>query len=147
MKRAAIVLLAIGLSSASALAEDNVPEANIAGQWQFVARVGSDCTFTGQATLTPKADGRNFSCELTARETCPAFDVHYLVRQSCTATRLGQQISVRSTIEEFLEGEPSETYFPDNFSLFIQDSTRMNGALISHGAHQAVWTRPDDGIS
>lgn len=147
MKRAATALLACSLAASSALAEDDVPAANIAGQWQFTANVGSDCTFNGQATLTPEADGRNFACELTARETCPAFDIHYLVRQSCTATRLGQQISVRSTIEEFLEGEPTPTYFPDNFSLFIQDSTRMNGALISHGAHQAVWTRPDDGIS
>ena len=148
MKHVLTALILFTMAAAAATAEDLENRANLSGMWVFVANIGNACTFTGQAVLTAEADGRNYACELTARQSCPDLGIEYLVRQSCVATRTGRQISVRARIEEFLEGPPSASYYPDNFSLFIQDSTRMNGALISGGPpRQAVWTRPEGGIS
>lgn len=148
MKYVLAALSALAFLPITAAAEEDTPTANIAGMWVFVANIGNACTFTGQATLTPSEDDRNHTCEITARQSCPSLGIEYLVRQRCVATITGQQVSVRSKIEEFLEGDASANYFPDNFSLFIQDTTRMNGALISGGnANQAVWTRPEGGIS
>ena len=144
----ALLAMAVLFSPARASADDAPEPANIAGLWEFVANITDGCTFSGQASLERQDDEGDFSCELTARQSCPEIDVNYLVRQTCQATRTGEQISVRSAIEEFLEGPPTGNYFPDNFSLFIQDSSHMNGALISgSSAYHAVWTRPEGGIS
>jgi hypothetical protein len=71
-----------------------------------------------------------------------------VVRQSCEAKRFGDQVSVRSTIEEMLESKmPEMVYVPDNFTLTVQSSKRMFGALVSAVTAPVEFRRANDGIS
>jgi len=63
------------------------------------------------------------------------------------AERAGDQLTITSRIEEFLEGEPTPNYWPDNFELTIESGTRMTGDLISHGVYASEFARPAEGIS
>lgn len=122
-------------------------DANIAGHWTFEANVEADCTFGGTAHLERTSDDR-FVGELTARQSCPLLPEDYLVRQDCEASQLGNQLSVRCRIVEFINGFESEFYYPDNFTLTIESSARMHGALVSAGrARTAEWIRDEGGIS
>ncbi|MEL7030953.1 MAG: hypothetical protein AAGL97_06905 [Pseudomonadota bacterium] len=122
-------------------------DANIAGHWTFEANVEADCTFGGTAHLERTSDDR-FVGELTARQSCPLLPEDYLVRQDCEASQLGNQLSVRCRIVEFINGFESEFYYPDNFTLTIESSARMHGALVSAGrARPAEWIRDEGGIS
>ncbi len=137
------LLLACVLSGTTAAAESPV----LAGTWSFKAWVDSDCDFTGVASLgTPDASGSPGSCELTARQACTS-GLAWTVRQSCTAKLSGNRLVVRSAIEEFLEGSPTDSYWPDNFLLTVESSERMFGALHSYGAHKAVWERDEGAVS
>ena len=61
---------------------------------------------------------------------------------------MGNQVSVRSEIAEFINGHTSPYYHPDNFSLTIRSDTEMFGALVSSGStHPAEWRRAEGGIS
>lgn len=122
-------------------------ETNIAGQWTFTASLRVPCDFGGTAHLRQTSEDR-FDIELTANQSCPTLDEEFLVRQECTGTRLGNQLSVRCTIAEFINGYESEYYYPDNFTLTIASSKRMHGALVSSGsANPAEWKRAEGGIS
>lgn len=141
MRTLAAALLAI-LGALPAAAD-----ANIAGHWSFSANVDNDCEFDGQAFLEKTGDGQ-FSGEVTARQSCPILEVDYLVRQQCNASKLGNQLSVRCNIVEFLSGEETPFYYPDNFTLTIESAVRMHGALVSSGmAKPAEWVRAERGIS
>lgn len=133
--------------TASLMAMPAMADANIAGHWTFEANVEADCTFGGTAHLERTSDTR-FKGELTARQSCSLLEEDYLVRQDCEASQLGNQLSVRCRIVEFINGFESEFYFPDNFTLTIESSTRMHGALVSAGrARPAEWIRDEGGIS
>lgn len=120
---------------------------NISGHWTFSARIQETCTFGGTAQLSQNS-AESYVVELTARQSCDYLDEDFLVRQDCQATRLGQQLSIRCTIREFLNGYASPSYFPDNFTLTIASPNRMHGALVSAGGFQpAEWTRSNGGIS
>ncbi|MEM9571662.1 MAG: hypothetical protein AAF996_09355 [Pseudomonadota bacterium] len=122
-------------------------DANVAGHWSFEANVEADCTFGGTAHLEKTGENR-FKGELTARQSCPLLPEDYLVRQDCDASQLGNQLSVRCRIVEFVNGFESEFYYPDNFTLTIESSARMHGALVSAGrAVPAQWVRDEGGIS
>lgn len=124
-----------------------IADANIAGHWSFEANVEADCTFAGTAHLEKTGENR-FTGELTARQSCPLLPEDYLVRQDCDASQLGNQLSVRCRIVEFVNGLESEFYYPDNFTLTIESSARMHGALVSAGrAVPAQWIRDEGGIS
>jgi hypothetical protein len=139
----AIALAAILIPPASA-AE---PGINIAGQWTFTANLQLNCDFGGTAHLTKTADNK-YKVELTAQQSCPSLEEDYLVRQDCVANQFGNQLSVRCTIAEFINGFESEFYYPDNFTLTIASSKRMHGALVSSGnANPAEWKRSEGGIS
>ena len=141
MRIAAAALLAT-LSALPAAAATN-----IAGHWTFSANVADDCEFDGQAFLEKTGDGQ-FSGEVTARQSCPILEEDYLVRQECAASKLGNQLSVRCRIVEFLSGEETAFYYPDNFTLTIESAVRMHGALVSSGmAKPAEWVRAERGIS
>ena len=141
MRIAAAALLAT-LSALPAAADTN-----IAGHWTFSANVADDCEFEGQAFLEKTGDGQ-FSGEVTARQSCPILEEDYLVRQECAASKLGNQLSVRCRIVEFLSGEETAFYYPDNFTLTIESAVRMHGALVSSGmAKPAEWVRDERGIS
>lgn len=140
------ILIASALAAPAAMA-DSAEGANISGNWTFQAHTYDGCDFGGVTRLTP-ADRPNFyDCELTARQVCPALEIEWVVRQSCIAERNGDRLTIRSEIEEFLVGEPSQSYWPDNFILTVRSDSRMTGSLISHGAHPAEFIRQAEGIS
>ncbi|MEO0982845.1 MAG: hypothetical protein AAFX03_09370 [Pseudomonadota bacterium] len=142
--RAAAAILAVVLLGASGEA-DTAPDKNIAGSWTFRAALYDDCEFNGLMRLRPTDDARTYACELTARQSCPSVDMEFVVRQSCVARRTGDQLAITSTIEEFLVGEPTPAYYPDNFALSIQSSNRMTGALLSAGDSNAAEFIRDEG--
>lgn len=136
--------LALALSALPAVAQPSDPGPDISGNWVFSASVQRGCTFNGMASFTPASDG-TLGCELTARQVCT--DVTFEVRQSCTLRRTGNQLSITSTIEEFIEGGPTDWYFPDNFALTVQSENRLYGALISSSSYPAEFTRDSRGVS
>ncbi|MCR9268398.1 MAG: hypothetical protein ACX94B_04280 [Henriciella sp.] len=140
--RALVLAIAASLLTWPAMADTN-----IAGHWTFEALVEGGCTFGGTAHL--ERTGENaFKGELTARQSCPTLPEDYLVRQDCSASQLGNQLSVRCRIVEFVNGFESEFYYPDNFTLTIESSARLHGALVSAGrTRPAEWVRDERGIS
>ena len=139
--------LLIALISTSILTSPADADINIAGQWTFNANVAEECSFGGTAHLKKTGD-KTFKGEITARQSCTSLSEDYLVRQDCNASVLGNQLSVRCQIVEFLNGFESQYYYPDNFTLTIESAARMHGALISSGgARPAVWKRAEGGIS
>ena len=128
--------------SEPAPAEDEI---DIAGDWSFVANTGSDCTFSGNALLIPTEDKSRFSCELTAVQVCTTET--WQVRQTCTASRVNNQVVIISKIEEFIQGESEFGYRPDNFKLTIKSADFMYGVLASWGLHTAEFHRADGTIS
>ncbi|MEL6861343.1 MAG: hypothetical protein AAGL11_05855 [Pseudomonadota bacterium] len=140
--RRIIPLLALCALGAPAWAE-----ANIAGHWTFSANIQQDCSFGGTAHLE-KTGETTFEGELTATQSCVSLPEDYVVRQDCSASKLGNQLSVRCRIVEFINGFDSAYYYPDNFTLTIESGARMHGALVSAGsANPAEWTRAEGGIS
>lgn len=137
----------VAFLSLSLLAPTVQADTNIAGQWTFSANISDDCTFGGTAVLE-KSDETNYTGELTARQSCADLPEDYLVRQDCSASVLGNQLSVRCRIVEFINGFESPFYAPDNFTLTIQSASRMHGALVSAGSVlPAEWKRAEGGIS
>ena len=144
MRRLLAIALLFGLVTTTASADI---DANITGQWTFTARIQFGCTFSGTASLRP-AGGDKYAGELTARQSCTGLEQDFLVRQDCDATRLGNQVSVRCQIVEFINGFESASYYPDNFTLTVASANRMHGALVSSGAAKpAEWKRAEGGIS
>lgn len=132
---------------ASAFAAPALADTNIAGQWTFTAKLDDSCTFGGTAQLEKTAEDA-FKGELTARQSCTDLPEDYLVRQDCEASVLGNQLSVRCRIVEFINGYESPFYAPDNFTLTIESAARMHGALVSAGSVKpAEWKRAEGGIS
>lgn len=127
--------------------------ANILGQWAFTAQTPDYCTFSGSAFLSagPVEGGderaeETYGCELTARQSCS--DGTWVVEQSCTASRLGDELIIISKVETFLQGDPDVVdYLPDNFRLNIVSGSLMVGSLVSWGVHEAEFRRPDGAIS
>jgi len=138
--------LAALLCTAS-IAPGAMAEANIAGQWTFSATLADECSFGGTAHLEKTGD-TTFTGELTARQSCDSLPEDFLVRQDCDASMLGNQLSVRCRIVEFINGYESPLYAPDNFTLTIESAARMHGALVSaYGVRPAEWKRAEGGIS
>lgn len=127
--------------------EDSTNSINIAGQWSFTARIQAECTFGGTANLKHIGDNK-YTGELTAQQDCIGMDAPYLVRQDCDASVLGNQVSVRCRIAEFINGVESDNYYPDNFALTVASPSRLFGSLVSVGApNPAEWKRSESGIS
>ncbi len=121
---------------------------DVLGTWSFQThpyRQGS-CIMTGTMHLTPAPEENTYACELTAVEVCSLWG-RSVVRQSCVATRFGDQVSIRSHVEEMLEAKTDLEYWPDNFTLTVQSSSRMFGALVSAVTAPVEFRRANDGIS
>lgn len=141
MRALASLFVAVAMSGGA------LAEANIAGHWTFEANIPEACSFGGTARLEKTGD-TTYKGEITATQSCPALPEDYVVRQNCNASKLGNQLSVRCRIVEFVNGFESMSYYPDNFSLTIESGTRMYGALLSAGsANPAEWIRAEGGIS
>lgn len=148
-----LLLLLSGWLMISAAASSEAPAPGgeeaytIVGSWNFRSFTNDACDFGGVMHLqAPDATGA-YPCELTARQVCPVNDVEWVVRQSCIANRTDNRLVIRSTIEEFVVGEPTPSYWPDNFILKIRPGDLMTGSLISHGTHASEFTRQVEGIS
>ena len=122
---------------------------DVLGTWSFQTKPyrNGECMMSGTMYLSPHPDEGQYSCELTAVEVCSMWG-RSVVRQSCKARRFGDQISIRSQIEEMLEAKVEGLiYVPDNFTLTIQSADRMFGALVSAVTAPAEFRRANDGIS
>ncbi|MEO0467303.1 MAG: hypothetical protein AAF216_12240 [Pseudomonadota bacterium] len=142
--------LAVGDSDPQATASDPT---DVLGVWAFQTKPYRDgtCVMTGRMHLSSNSEDGIYDCELTALEKCSVWG-QSLVRQSCTARRFGNQVSVRSNVEEVLERKSEIegmifNYVPDNFALTVQSSQRMYGALVSAVTAPVEFRRSDEGVS
>ncbi|MBU2607226.1 MAG: hypothetical protein KKC43_15205 [Alphaproteobacteria bacterium] len=143
---AALVLLASAPASAGNMDAD---ASDVLGTWTFQTRPyrNGQCLMTGTMNLSPHPEPGQYACELTAVEVCSTWG-RSVVRQSCQARRFGDQVSIRSQIEEMLESKVEGlVYMPDNFTLTIESADRMFGALVSAVTAPAEFRRANDGIS
>lgn len=144
--------LALGLACAAAPAQanENVSDpGDILGSWSFQTKPyrAGQCIMTGTMRLSSDPADGIYGCELTAIEVCAMWG-RSVVLQSCTARRFGNQVSVRSEIEQMLEYKAEGMmYVPDNFTLTIQDASRMFGALVSAATAPVEFRRSQQGIS
>lgn len=145
---AALVMACLATSPALANGK-NADSTDVLGNWSFQTSPyrGGQCVMTGTMTLSPHPDEGRYACELTAVEMCSMWG-RSVVRQSCDVRRFGDQVSVRSTIEEMLEAKfEGLVYVPDNFTLTVQSHERMFGALVSAVTAPVEFRRANDGIS
>tara|TARA_R110000803_G_scaffold39237_4_gene84597 strand:- start:530 stop:997 length:468 start_codon:yes stop_codon:yes gene_type:complete len=144
---AALVLLTS--VPASAGSNKDADTSDVLGTWTFQTRPyrNGECLMTGTMHLSPHPEPDQYACELTAVEVCSLWG-RSVVRQSCQARRFGDQVSIRSQIEEMLESKVEGlVYMPDNFTLTIESANRMFGALVSAVTAPAEFRRANDGIS
>lgn len=128
---------------------DTKDPTDVLGSWSFQTKPYREgqCIMTGTMRLTSHPEDGLYECELTAVEVCSMWG-RSVVEQSCKARRFGNQVSVRSQITQMLEQKfEGLIYVPDNFSLTIQDHTRMWGALVSAATAPVEFRRSEDGIS
>jgi hypothetical protein len=143
------IALAAGLPAGAVKGKGETDKSDVLGNWSFQTRPYREgqCVMTGTMNLSPHPDEGLYTCEITAVEMCTMWG-RSVVRQSCQARRFGNQVSIRSTIEEMIETEaPDMVYVPDNFTLTIQSHERMFGALVSAVTAPVEFRRANDGIS
>lgn len=128
---------------------DTKDPTDVLGSWSFQTKPYRDgqCIMTGTMRLSSHPEDGLYECELTAVEVCSMWG-RSVVEQSCKARRFGNQVSIRSQITQMLEQKfEGLIYVPDNFTLTIQDHTRMWGALVSAATAPVEFRRSEDGIS
>ena len=138
----------LGLALLPAHADTKDPR-DVLGSWSFQTKPyrQGQCIMTGTMRLSSHPEDGLYECELTAVEVCSMWG-RSVVEQSCKARRFGNQVSIRSQITQMLEEKlEGLIYVPDNFSLTIQDHTRMWGALVSAATAPVEFRRSEDGIS
>lgn len=138
--------MALSLLPASA---DTKDPGDVLGSWSFQTKPyrQGQCIMTGTMRLSSHPSDGLYGCELTAVEVCSMWG-RSVVLQECKARRFGNQVSIRSEITEMLEQKVEGLiYVPDNFSLTIQDHSRMWGALVSAATAPVEFRRSEDGIS
>lgn len=138
----------LGLALLPAQADTKDPR-DVLGSWSFQTKPyrQGQCIMTGTMRLSSHPEDGLYECELTAVEVCSMWG-RSVVEQSCQARRFGNQVSIRSQITQMLEEKlEGLIYVPDNFSLTIQDHTRMWGALVSAATAPVEFRRSEDGIS
>ena len=143
------IALVAGLPAGAVKGKGETDKSDVLGNWSFQTRPYREgqCVMTGTMNLSPHPDEGLYTCEITAVEMCTMWG-RSVVRQSCQARRFGDQVSVRSTIEEMIETKaPDMVYVPDNFTLTIQSHERMFGALASAVTAPVEFRRANDGIS
>ncbi|MEO1642575.1 MAG: hypothetical protein AAFR74_04510 [Pseudomonadota bacterium] len=122
---------------------------DVLGTWTFQTKPyrNGQCIMSGTMHLRDHPAEGLYDCALTAVEVCTMWG-RSIVEQSCEARRFGDQVSVRSRIAQIIEKKTEGLmYVPDNFSLTIQDETRMWGALISAATAPVEFRRSEEGIS
>lgn len=144
-------LLALSLLPQSAAGQEagKRDPGDILGNWTFQTKPYREgrCIMSGTARLSPNPEKGVYNCELTAVEVCSMWG-RSVVLQQCKARRFGNQVSIRSEIDQFLESKAEGlVYVPDNFALTVQDARRMYGSLVSAATAPAEFIRSEEGIS
>ena len=143
----ASVAIWIAFSTPSATASEDPTD--VLGSWTFQTKPYREgaCLMTGTMNLSSHPEQGVYNCELTAVEVCSMWG-RSVVLQSCQARRFGNQVSIRSEIEQMLEKKfEGLFYVPDNFSLTVQSSDLMYGALVSAATAPVQFRRAEEGIS
>ena len=153
LKTIAIAFALLGSVGTACADKSTSDPTDVLGGWSFQTSPYRDgaCAMNGIMRLTPHEEDGRYQCELTAVEECATFGRSVVV-QSCDARRFGNQVSVRSKIEQMLESKFESdsqliNYVPDNFALTIQNSERMFGALISAVSAPVEFRRMPEGTS
>ena len=145
----AVCAALLGMTSSPARADTARDPTDVLGAWTFQTkpyRQGT-CSMSGTMRLSADQEAGQYQCEITAVEVCSDIGRSVVV-QSCTARRFGNQVSVRSVIEQMLESDfEGLNYVPDNFALTIESPVRMYGALVSAVTAPVEFIRAEDGIS
>lgn len=143
----ALILSLTVMTFQVAAAESN--SLDVLGSWKFQTTPyhNGHCQMSGTMHVAAPTESGVHMCELTATEACTN-DTPTTARQSCTLRTNGRQVSIISTVEEILEPIGGAVdYWPDNFTLTLQDENRMYGALVSFVSAPAEFKRATDGIS
>ncbi|MEM5516855.1 hypothetical protein WNY37_07825 [Henriciella sp. AS95] len=143
------LVVALAMSTPVASATENRDPSDILGNWTFHTKPYREgqCLMSGTARLTPNPEEGVYDCELTAVEVCSLWG-RSVVLQQCSARRFGNQVSIRSEIDQFLESKMEGLiYVPDNFALTIQSAERMYGSLVSAATAPVEFIRSEEGIS
>lgn len=146
--RLAAILVCLALLTLPASSDTRDP-VDVLGSWTFQTQPYRDgqCLMTGTMRLSDDPEEGIYACELTAVEVCSMWG-RSVVLQTCSARRFGNQVSVRSQISQMLEQKTEGLFYvPDNFSLTIQDPSRMFGALVSAATAPVEFRRSEEGIS
>lgn len=149
LKASALAALMFAAPIAGAQENASADSADILGNWTFQTKSyrSGQCLMTGTMRLSSHPEDGVYKCELTAVEVCSLWG-RSVVLQSCAARRFGNQVSIRSNIEEMLEQKfEGLVYVPDNFTLTIQSPERMFGALVSAVTAPVEFRRSEEGIS
>lgn len=128
---------------------DTQDPSDVLGSWTFQTKPYREgqCLMSGTMRLSENPEEGLYGCELTAVEVCTMWG-RSVVLQKCDARRFGNQVSIRSQIKQMLEQKTEGLiYVPDNFSLTIQDHSRMFGALVSAATAPVEFRRAEEGIS
>ena len=122
---------------------------DLSGKWSIATTVKAPCALTGEATLSPAPDrsDTDYACELTMRHACEG-TFELIVRQTCKVRNIRGQITIISSIEQFLSDEQSSSYAPDNFRLSYQSPNELYGIHYDrYRSPTAIWTRDTGNIS
>lgn len=123
---------------APAFSQTNRAAPNISGAWSFQTQTYADgCRMFGKMTIRPDANGRHV-CTFTTEEHCP--DIVAKAQESCTATRTGAALSIKSTV---LSVSPKVGYDPDDFDLKVDNSSYMAGTMKSFHSAPVEFFRGD----
>lgn len=146
-------LLSGGWTSASGQSAKNGSERAI-GSWSFQSVPYRDdtCQMSGTMHIRPQRDASSLnadglSCAFTAVEACVGQD-RWIVEQICTVEQSANQLSIRSSIVNFIEADTfTGSYLPDHFVLTIESASRMKGQIISSISAGVEFVRQEEAVS
>ena len=129
MIRSALAALVLGASLSAPAFADTKDPTDVLGSWSFQTKPyrSGQCLMTGTMRLTSHPAEGKYNCELTAVEVCSMWG--------------------RSVVLQLEQKTEGLIYVPDNFTLTIQDASRMWGALVSAATAPVEFRRSEDGIS
>jgi hypothetical protein len=125
IRRAAFLALALTGAIAAIAA---TPREQLAGNWSFQTDIyDGHCRMTGQLYVKPSPRNGVFTCTLRATETCGGDK--YSADQTCTLSEKTGAVTITSKIVK----ASVSNYFPDDFTLKVENASRMRGQLRSAG--------------
>lgn len=102
---------------------------DLKGQWLFdTSKFDGDCMIKGVMTFTPTPTPNSYTCMFVSEQICGPLkgDLYIKVQQSCTATKIGSQVAVKSAVAKIMDFRPKEGFVPgywaDNFIVTMSKS-------------------------